>query len=109
MDMLRAAAESLDTSDILTLFGFAKIMHLGREARMIARFGESCSKSAAGRILDKSPSSINTMLKDGRLSPASGNMVDVRSVARYIAQPRQMDFDAHVNRMKQAHGSDWHV
>jgi hypothetical protein len=39
------------------------------------------------------------MLADGRLETAcAGEMVDVRSIAAYICQPKQADFEAKVRR-----------
>lgn len=59
---------------------------------MLERYGEVCTRVAAARILGCSTGKIKSMLKDGRLETAcGGTMVDVRSIARYITQPRQID------------------
>lgn len=65
------------------------------EARMndmLERYGEVCTRTVAARILGRSARTITTMLADGRLSTAcGGEMVDVRSIAAYICQPKQAD------------------
>jgi hypothetical protein len=35
--------------------------------------------------------------------------VDVRSIARYICQPAQEDFEAKRRRYKRRHGTEWAV
>ena len=79
------------------------------EARMndmLESYGEVCKRSAAARILGCSTGKIAAMLKDGRLDTAcGGNMVDVRSIARYICQPKQADELARQRRM----GRKWVV
>lgn len=59
---------------------------------ILERYGEVCTKTEAARILGRSPRTVRTMLNDGRLELAcAGTMVDVRSIAGYIQQPRQID------------------
>ena len=69
-----------------------------RETRvesMVRMYGEVCSKAQASRILNCSFQTVNNMLRDGRLETAcGGEKVDVRSIAEYILNPRQADFDA---------------
>jgi hypothetical protein len=66
---------------------------------MLERYGEVCTRVAAARILGCSTGKIKNMLYDGRLETAcGGTMVDVRSIARYIAQPRQIDEAARQRR-----------
>ena len=73
---------------------------------MLERYGEVCTRVAAARILGCSTGKIKNMLKDGRLDTAcGGTMVDVRSIARYIAQPRQIDEAARQRRR----GRKWAV
>ena len=77
-----------------------------REELMTAQYGEVCTKATAGRILSRSTQTITAMLKDGRLDDAcGGQMVDVRSIARYIMAPRAED---HRARMRKA-GRKWAV
>ena len=66
-----------------------------RERLMVDQHGEVCTKVAAAKILGCGPSTVRTMLEDGRLDTAcAGKMVDVRSIARYIAAPAQENFEA---------------
>lgn len=59
---------------------------------MLERYGEVCTRVAASKILGCSVGKIKNMLNDGRLETAcGGEMVDVRSIARYIIQPKQSD------------------
>lgn len=73
---------------------------------MLERYGEVCTRVAAARILGCSTGKIKCMLHDGRLETAcGGTMVDVRSIAAYIVQPRQADEMAKQRRM----GRKWSV
>ena len=73
---------------------------------MLERYGEVCKRTVAARILGCSVGKIAAMLQDGRLALAcGGTMVDVRSIAEYIAQPRQLDELARQRRM----GRKWSV
>lgn len=73
---------------------------------MLERYGEVCTRVAAARILGCSTGKIKNMLRDGRLETAcGGTMVDVRSIAEYIVQPRQSDEAARQRRM----GRKWAV
>ena len=77
-----------------------------RMSDMLERYGEVCTRVAAARILGCSTGKIKCMLHDGRLETAcGGTMVDVRSIARYIAQPRQIDEAARQRRK----GRKWAV
>lgn len=70
-----------------------------RMTDMLERYGEVCTRTVAARILGCSTGKIRCMLHDGRLALAcGGEMVDVRSIAEYITQPRQADFEAKVRR-----------
>lgn len=63
-----------------------------RMTDMLERYGEVCTRTAAAKILGCSASKVKAMLQDGRLALAcAGTMVDVRSIAAYIQQPRQID------------------
>ncbi len=73
---------------------------------MLERYGEVCTRTAAARILGCSVGKIKNMINDGRVELAcGGEMVDVRSIAAYIAQPRQADEMARQRRM----GRKWSV
>lgn len=73
---------------------------------MLSRYGEVCTKTQAGRILGRSPKTVRAMMADGRLSSAcAGSMVDVRSIAAYICQPKQADELARQRKM----GRKWAV
>ena len=73
---------------------------------MLSRYGEVCTRAQAARILGRSPKTVRAMLNDGRLESAcAGEMVDVRSIAAYICQPRQADELARQRRM----GRKWAV
>lgn len=73
-----------------------------REDSMARLYGEVCNKSQAARILNCSYQTVAHMLNDGRLSYAcEGQKVDVRSIARYIENPKQADFEARQRKVKQ--------
>lgn len=81
-----------------------------RTEALVERHGEVCTKTDAGRILGRSVNTIKAMLADGRLDAAcAGTMVDVRSIARYIMQPKQADDDARKARMMARRKSSWAV
>lgn len=67
---------------------------------MLERYGEVCKRSVAARILGCSTGKVRSMLMDGRLETAcGGEMVDVRSIAVYIVQPKQADELARQRRL----------
>lgn len=73
---------------------------------MLERYGEVCTRVAAARILGCSVGKIKNMLHDGRLETAcAGDMVDVRSIAAYIVQPKQADELARQRKL----GRSWYV
>lgn len=73
---------------------------------MLERYGEVCTRTMAARILGRSTRTITVMIQDGRISTAcGGEMVDVRSIAAYICQPRQADELARQRKM----GRKWAV
>lgn len=79
---------------------------MDRMTDMLERYGEVCKRTVAARILGCSVGKISNMLRDGRLELAcGGEMVDVRSIAAYIEQPRQSDEAARQRRM----GRKWAV
>lgn len=81
-----------------------------REELMVKAYGEVCKKAEAARILRRNIGTINAMLEDGRLEAAcEGRRVDVRSIARYIAAPAQIEENARVTRIKRRNGSEWAV
>lgn len=81
-----------------------------RAELMVRCYGEVCKRSEAARILSKNPRTITAMLEDGRLQAAcEGTRVDVRSIARYIAAPAQIEEEGRVERLKRKYGSEWAV
>ena len=77
-----------------------------REALLVREHGEVVTYTQAGRILSRSIKTVKAMLEDGRIDYAcAGTRVDVRSIARYIAAPRQEDFNARVRKT----GRKWAV
>jgi hypothetical protein len=70
-----------------------------RSQLMVAQYGEVTSVSEAARILSRARNTIAEMLKDGRIDYAcEGTRVDVRSIARYIMQPKVEDHAARQRR-----------
>lgn len=77
-----------------------------RMTDMLERYGEVCKRTVAAKILGCSTGKVKSMIQDGRLSLAcGGEMVDVRSIAAYIEQPRQSDEMARQRRL----GRKWAV
>lgn len=80
------------------------------EEALVDKYGEVCKKKRAAHILGKSPNTINAMLRDGRLDCAcGGTMVDVRSIARYMAAPKLEEHKGRINRIKARTGSKYAV
>ena len=80
------------------------------EEAMVDKYGEVCNKKKAAHILGKAHSTVNAMLRDGRLDGAcGGTMVCVRSIARYIAAPSAEENKARIRRIKERTGSRWAV
>jgi hypothetical protein len=66
-----------------------------RTELLVERYGECCTRESAAKILGRSSRTVSRMLEDKRLSPlCGGTMVDVRSVAAYMVNPAQNDFNA---------------
>ena len=83
---------------------------MDRLTDMLERYGEVCTRKAAAHILGCSTGKVKYMIGDGRLSLAcGGEMVDVRSIARYICQPREADFEARRQRMMTRRESSWAI
>lgn len=81
-----------------------------RADHMVRLYGEVCTKTAAARILGCAINTIYKMLDDGRLDAVcAGTMVDVRSIARYIAAPAKEDAEARKRKMQLKHNSNWSV
>ena len=81
-----------------------------RAELMVKCHGEVCKKSDAARILSMNPRTITAMLEDGRLQAAcEGTRVDVRSIARYIATPAQVEEEGRIERLKRKYNSEWAV
>lgn len=70
-------------------------MEKSRLDDMVERYGEICTQRMAGKILGVVPRTIARMMEDGRLRRV-GNRVDVRSIAAYIEDPEQKNFEARV-------------
>ena len=81
-----------------------------RTATMVAAYGEVCTKAQAPRILSRTNVTIYHMIEDGRIDSAcGGDMVDVRSIARYIDQPKQLDSEAKQRRTRIKYNSEFSV
>ena len=81
-----------------------------RATVMVMLYGETCKRTQAAKILGVGMAKINSMLEDGRLDAAcEGAMVDVRSIARYIAAPKQEEFEAKQRRRRERTGCQWSV
>lgn len=81
-----------------------------RTDMMVRMYGEVCTKAEAARILGRNVKTIGGMLADGRIEYAcAGTMVDVRSIARYIAQPKQEDSEARRRKLKLKYNSEFAV
>lgn len=81
-----------------------------RTDMMIRTYGEVCTRTAAARILGRNVKTISVMIADGRIEEAcGGTMVDVRSIAHYIAQPKQADNEARKRRIKIKYSSEFAV
>lgn len=79
-----------------------------RTKEMLMMYGEVCSRTEAARMLRKDLRTINAMLKDGRLEWAcGGTMVDVRSIARFIQMPAQIEEEGRVTRLKRRVGCEF--
>lgn len=86
------------------------INYSDRATVMVLLHGEVCGKREAGRILGCGTAHINSMLEDGRLDYAcEGKKVCVRSIARYIAEPKKADEEARVRRVKMKYNSEFAV
>ena len=81
-----------------------------RATVMVLLHGEVCGKREAGKILGCGTAHINSMLEDGRLDYAcEGKKVCVRSIARYIAEPKKMDEEARIRRVKMKYKTEFAV
>lgn len=64
---------------------------------MLERYGEICTQRTAAKILGVVPRTIARMMDENRLRRV-GSRVDVRSIAEYIENPQQKDFEAKVRK-----------
>lgn len=81
-----------------------------REEIMVRMYGEVTSKRDAAKILSVSTSKIKSMVNDGRIEAAcAGTMIDVRSLARYIAEPKAMEEIGRINRIKAKNDTRWAI
>ncbi len=77
---------------------------------MLGRYGECVTVAAAERIMGRSRTTINQMLKDGRLkNVCQGTMVDVRSICEYIESPETANTKARREKMIAKGRSRFHV
>lgn len=77
---------------------------------MVRMYGEVCTRAEAARILGRNIKTVSNMIADGRIETAcAGSMVDVRSIAQYIAQPKQEDFEARRRRLKLKYNSEYAI
>jgi len=80
--------ETIQATISLPAEALARLLSLyvtDRHAAMVAKHGEACTKAQAARIINCGASTINAMLRDGRIrSACGGTRVDVRSLADYI-------------------------
>ncbi len=72
-------------------------MEKSRLDDMVERYGEICTQQVAARILGVVPRTVARMMDEGRLRRV-GRRVDVRSIAAYIENPQQMNFEAKVRK-----------
>lgn len=83
-----------------------------RERLMVECYGEACSFVVAGKVIGRSPATIRKMAGDGRIRFAcEGTRIDVRSLARYICAPKQIDSDARLRKRRERNGvkCEWRV
>jgi hypothetical protein len=74
------------------------------------KYGEVCKKTTAAKILGCCPNTVNAMLRDGRLEAACGGAkVDVRSIARFIAEPAVVNEEARIRKIKQRRNMEFAV
>ena len=83
-----------------------------RERLMVECYGEACSFVVAGKVIGRSPATIRKRAGDGRIRFAcEGTRIDVRSLARYICAPKQIDSDARLRKRRERDGvkCEWKV
>lgn len=72
---------------------------------LCATHGEVCDKTKAAQILGCSTRLIRDALQDGRLESAcAGTRVSVRSIAAYIQQRPQIDYNTRLKRRRERDG-----
>lgn len=80
--------ETIQATVSLPAEALARLLSLygtDRHAAMVDKHGEACTKAQAARLISCGTSTINAMLRDGRIrSACEGTRVDVRSLADYI-------------------------
>lgn len=80
------------------------------ESLYVKSYGEVCSKAQAARILSVDQRTISRMMADGRLKDACiGRKVNVRSIARFVCEPKVVCAEARVEKMKQKYGTEYAV
>lgn len=78
--------------------------------QMADKYGEVCTKTTAARILSCCVNTVTAMIKDGRLEAAcGGTKVDVRSIARYVAEPAVVNEEARIRKIKMRRNMDFAV
>lgn len=87
----------LDAEQVAQLLAAARVVD--RHAAMVDKYGEACTREQAAKIISCCKTTINAMLKDGRIKPACDGMrVDVRSLADYIEGRTDKDRAARMRR-----------
>ena len=72
---------------------------------MVEMYGEACTYTTAGKIINRKDETVRRMIRDGRIRQAcEGTMVDVRSLAEYIERPAQIDSEARLNKKREKAG-----
>jgi hypothetical protein len=80
------------------------------ESLYVKSYGEVCSKAQAARILSVDTRTINRMIADGRLKDACiGRKVSVRSIARFVCEPKVVCAEAYAERMRKKYGTEYAV
>lgn len=80
------------------------------EELFVKNYGEVCSKAQAARILSVDLRTIGRMMADGRLKDACiGRKVSVRSIARFVCEPKVVCNEARIEKMKLKYGTEYAV
>lgn len=81
-----------------------------RSRIMTEQYGEACTKKVAAHILGRDPRTIARWIADGRIDDAcAGTMVDVRSLARYLAAPAEAILEVRKRKYMEKTGCEFYV